>query len=435
MLCCTYALMECSVFVIYRLANNRSFSSNDTLSRLDSVIFQKNTIQDIAANIDPNPYLGVSHPEGLYSRKDLLSRIGDDSEVVVGITGGSVAKILSDDKNAVAKLERILSSIPEYKGKSFRTISLAYYFYKQPQQDISVMLYFLFGGRLDILINLDGRNEVAITEQNQRNQIFYGYPDQSQWRYTTSVFLGPDEYSATAKVIFLRETRQTLAQWVRQQSILHHSVSALSLWEYVDRAFEYSIDHYQDVVNALQKSPSHKTAFVNGPFSKMDDAHLVQASTDLWYNGSLVLQQLSELYGFKYYHFLQPTPAIQNSKLFSKAEQPMMKWPRAHEVSAYTQLIESGERLRLHNVNWYDLTQMFHDVPDTMYIDECCHVNKEGNIKFAEDIATIIAMDLSASQNCCPLCPSSPAIMGWLPCDTDNQTSVDLDVVLGRVRQ
>jgi len=166
----------------------------------------------------------------------------------------------------------------------------------------------------------------------------------------------------------------------------------------------------------------------------MDDAHLVQASTDLWYNGSLVLQQLSERYGFKYYHFLQPTPRVPNSKPFSKAEQPMMTRPRDYEVSAYTQLIKTGDKLRRHNVNWYDLTQIFHDVPDTMYIDSCCHVNDLGNMKFAEDIATIIAMDLSASQNCCPLCPSSPAIMGWLPCDKNNETPIDLDVVLGRVR-
>ena len=43
-----------------------------------------------------------------------------------------------------------------------------------------------------------------------------------------------------------------------------------------------------------------------------------------------------------------------------------------------------------HNVSFTDLTKVYKDIGETIYIDQCCHVNKKGNNILAEKIAEVI---------------------------------------------
>jgi hypothetical protein len=84
----------------------------------------------------------------------------DDSDAfVVAITGGSVAQNLW--KSSAEELAALMRSLPEVEGRPVRVICLAIFGYKQPQQLAGLSYFLAIGGRIDVLVNIDGFNEIA----------------------------------------------------------------------------------------------------------------------------------------------------------------------------------------------------------------------------------------------------------------------------------
>ncbi|MCD4749042.1 MAG: hypothetical protein K8R59_06690 [Thermoanaerobaculales bacterium] len=54
-------------------------------------------------------------------------------------------------------------------------------------------------------------------------------------------------------------------------------------------------------------------------------------------------------------------------------------------------LITAGNRLRTDGVAFCDLTQLFSEVVDPLYVDVCYHVNQAGDMLIAGAIAEAIA--------------------------------------------
>lgn len=50
-------------------------------------------------------------------------------------------------------------------------------------------------------------------------------------------------------------------------------------------------------------------------------------------------------------------------------------------------MLNAGEELVAQGVDFHDLTMIYHDVPQTIYVDACCHPNKMGYEIVADYIA------------------------------------------------
>lgn len=48
-------------------------------------------------------------------------------------------------------------------------------------------------------------------------------------------------------------------------------------------------------------------------------------------------------------------------------------------ILGYPLLIEGGRELQREGVRFLDLTPLFEDVDETIYVDNCCHMNMLGN--------------------------------------------------------
>ena len=81
-------------------------------------------------------------------------------KVIVGLTGGSVARQLGTTATGV--LERELSRISGFQGRSFEFVRLAIDGQKQPQQLMALNYLLTLGAEFDVLINLDGLNEISL---------------------------------------------------------------------------------------------------------------------------------------------------------------------------------------------------------------------------------------------------------------------------------
>ena len=114
------------------------------------------------------------------------------------------------------------------------------------------------------------------------------------------------------------------------------------------------------------------------------------AAARVWYRGSVALARLAKLAGADYYHFLQPNQYLPESKPLSPAELQSAYKPDgyfgAFIPQGYPLLTAFDRDLQKQGVNYFDLTGIFVARPETLYIDECCHLNDRGNELLAAEM-------------------------------------------------
>ena len=104
-----------------------------------------------------------------------------EDKLIVGIFGGSVAAGFSG--RGRAPFVEALQSFPEFSDKEIVVVSYAMGGYKQPQQLMALNYLMLLGGELDVAINLDGYNEIALHHgPNAEQGVFPMYPTAWNWR-------------------------------------------------------------------------------------------------------------------------------------------------------------------------------------------------------------------------------------------------------------
>src|SRR5581483_3419802 len=97
-----------------------------------------------------------------------------DDALIVGIFGGSVADQLFVKRQT---LENELEKIPELGQKAILFVNLAIGGFKQPQQLMALTYMLSLGGHFDVVINVDGFNEVTLpVNENLPNHVFPFFP-------------------------------------------------------------------------------------------------------------------------------------------------------------------------------------------------------------------------------------------------------------------
>ena len=59
----------------------------------------------------------------------------------------------------------------------------------------------------------------------------------------------------------------------------------------------------------------------------------------------------------------------------------------------YPLLSATGRRLAEHGVHFHDLTMLFSDVEEPLYLDSCCHLNAAGNARLGHAIGAALVQD------------------------------------------
>ena len=106
-----------------------------------------------------------------------------------------------------------LRQLTHFQGKNIRLISLAVSGHKQPQQLMTVLYYLILGGKLELLINLDGFNEVTGPINNWVKGIFPAYPTEFFWLPLTATAAEPAYLRAVGTLGVLQNLRRRAAHF------------------------------------------------------------------------------------------------------------------------------------------------------------------------------------------------------------------------------
>ena len=340
----------------------------------------------------------VIHPYYGYTRRDPARAVNQippprraDGVVLIGLLGGSLAWFVAPDFQDALEVWFREHDIPLRPV----VLELADYAMKQPQQAIQITNTLALGGEYDIIANLDGHNELILAHENYFNSgVSPYYP--FYWQSLLSGQLTDAEKALVSRIHAQRQRQHRLAAWSAaapwRRSALYGIVNrylrertaaqilTLNRELAAARPGEYSLQRYGPPL-ALLPPP--------------DAYDLSRSTLRVWYRGSVMLHELSRAAGAEYYHFLQPNQYVPDSKPLSDRELAMAYDADGRSAMAYRDAYplwqRLGAELRQQGVNYHDLTQIFADNQETLYRDDCCHLNARGNELLAANMVQRLA--------------------------------------------
>jgi hypothetical protein len=294
-------------------------------------------------------------------------------KVVVALFGASFSRLAYDS------LKSVFNEHGAALGKEFIVINFAANGYKQPQQ-LMVLNYFLaLGAEFDVVINLDGFNEVALApSENIPYNVNPFYP--RKWDRRTATAINPTIVKLIGYAEVSKESKEKWAQAFKNHH-LYLSPTLFLLWQVRDNKLSRIIyETNQTIKTEWSKSQSYT---MRGPrYIFTNEEQLYQDLVEVWKRCSLQMKDLCAANGARYYHFLQPNQYVEGSKPMSEAERRQAVSSESRfangAIKGYPFLVKAGRELQAAGVQFTDLTMIFSDHPEMLYIDDCCHTNREG---------------------------------------------------------
>jgi len=423
MLVVTVFAIEAIAYSMYRVAMGEFFTYARVRDHQQTVAENSSDFSDllqevpqIVATTAIHPYMGFVYDADLWNKdgKSLrthglpVSEYGfvDDKSpiasqspdrVVVAIFGGSVGMSLG-----IMGVEALFSELEKFEGfagKEFVVVRVALGSHKQPQQFLTLGYLLALGARFDIVVNLDGFNEVALPPvRNLKNDVNPFFP--RGWGDRLSRALDVRLVKLVGAKWLVEDERRSWAQTSRD-SPLRHSVLASLIWSLRDRHLRSELARLAVEIQELESPGGDPTMESSGPnFEFKSEGELYRELVRVWREGSLQMNRLAQANGIAYYHFLQPNQYVKGSKLMLRGEVAMAIDPkqlyRHGAEMGYPHLRDAGRQLVGEGVSFHDLTMIFADVKRPIYIDTCCHMNVEGMERIGARIGETIRADLES---------------------------------------
>ena len=345
-----------------------------------------------------HPYLGYDFPSTARQLGYELAQYSerDPERLRVLLLGGSVAGIFGrlGGERLIANLE----ASPVLAGRKVDLMQYGRGGFKQPQHLLRTAQLFAFGVKPDLVINLDGFNEVALGANNISAKMFPGYPSFSHWLPLVSSSDDRGELIDAYAEVRAASRRYEAALDELLTSPLRRS-AAFALLETrriarLQAAQGKARETYFSMIESAELEPS-----LLGPEYEGSRQEAVQLAARLWMEASIQLKRLCEANDTAYLQILQPTLWDKGAKPVTALEREKCELPKHWESGVfygYPMLRQGGKLLSNQGVDFVDASRIFAEVEDTLYYD-ACHFGKKGNEMLA-DLMAESALELLARK-------------------------------------
>jgi hypothetical protein len=273
--------------------------------------------------------------------------------------------------------------------------------FKEPQQ-LNFVFYLLgLGLKPDVVLNIDGFNEVALGCDNGASGSHPAYPSTQHW--SNLVFWTTSDREALDRVIEMRTTQNALeswgdlfVKWRLERSCLLGKLALRRMYELRRTNLEQSEHYAQYLADTRNPTAMHGPSLKSA--SREDGTRAtVEASVECWKQCSRSLSDICRARGIVYLHVLQPTLHDTGSKPLSAHEIEHGKASEAWITGVhlgYPRLREEGRELARLGVDFVDASMIFEKRSVDLYFD-CCHFGNSGFELLTQTIAPELARRLS----------------------------------------
>jgi len=343
-----------------------------------------------------HPYIGFMHGNNIPELQDLAQ---NDEVFTVLLLGGSVARhFFTAEKNGSVQLLTELTKADFLAGKKLRYVNLGMDGAREPQQLLLLNYLLSLGADIDMVINLDGFNEVHMPEVNRIRGAYPFYPE--EWSQTMRTLLQNQQGGALTRMRVLEFWRVRAARWIAS-SPFRFSMTSNLLWSVYDHALQSVILGTQSALD--KKAYELRRVEALGPVDASGFTaakSLLEESIETWEQGSLLMHDVTQLQGITYFHVLQPNQYVPDSKPhMTEHERKKVfankSWKYTVE-EAFPLMRERGKVLRSKGVVFLDMTNVFAGETQETYSDICCHLTPYGMQVLGETMGKGIQMYLDS---------------------------------------
>ena len=349
------------------------------------------------------PYSGYVHKTVALRTAEItaLFRSGTEGAYVVVAQGGSVAAGFQG--RGLPMLVQSLEDSGATADREVRVFGLSVPGYKQPQQ-LTQLAYLLSQGcRPDLVLNLDGLNELRISSGNLDSGLEPGFPSQGQWgSLLTGQGAGGTELDGLLRVHQAQQEALELGNRFLERGDCASALTGTLALSRMARSQERWTLAQTTLIDSRTERLKSRGAV--GYKAKPEGRDAVLEAVACWKRSSLAMHQLCEARGIRYVHVLQPTLHDEGSKVMTEEERRVgVDDEGLHPavVRGYPLLREALSELREAGVEALDACDTFKEVPQTIYVDSC-HVTQEGNRILADNIARMMELPERPDRNSDP---------------------------------
>ena len=298
--------LEAVAFVVLKVTVSDYSSTTFRQFRLDIVNHEDTERLDRPAAVILHPYLGyVYTPEANDSHTTFhdgglpISDYGfvDDSTpfiehdpetLVIGIFGGSLAYQFS--VFGVDSLTEKLNESQFFQNKKISFVRVALGGYKQPQQVLALTYLLTLGARFDVIINLDGFNEVALPPVNNLpHHVFPYYP--RNWYWQASLILSHETRTAMGTLALLRNRRSFFASLANAPVIRVSHLGNL-VWKTIDGYLAERVATEHESLGSIQEKSAGRYERTGPGYRLISKKRLFEDLATQWKVSSLQMQRI-----------------------------------------------------------------------------------------------------------------------------------------------
>ena len=289
----------------------------------------------------------------------------------VVLLGGSVAQSMG---KVIEEAFRRVCRVPP------NLVNLGFPGYKQPQQLLALAYFLSLGAEYDLIINLDGYNDIVLPVTDNYNVGVNPFFPRN-WNLRISRQPSKKILAVIGKVRYLRDLKEENLEGLTSSFFRGSAVFGLMKMQQLKR-LNWDINRATLKLVKVQQEEAKRFEETGPFFAYKDIQELYNDAGAVWVRGSVLLDQLARENSMEYYHFLQPNQYVKGSKVLTAEERRLAYSEKANisqaAIIGYPILIKQGRKLLEKNIKFFDATMVFAKEKETVYIDTCCHYNERG---------------------------------------------------------
>lgn len=338
---------------------------------------------------------------GFISPYDYPYKKKNNNQYIIGVFGGSVASNYSIYEIQNQILEKKLKQIPEFKDKEFIILSFATGGYKQPQQLILLNYFLSIGQEFDMIVNIDGFNEVTIAKANNENAVDIMMPSTNHVVPLTNIAnnsLSTKSIQAMLKINDSKDKLKDALETLEKCQVAYCYALTSIYVQNLATTYRKNVKIFdKERKKAAQQAAGETEASIVYFYAQnpeLEESELYDKMAENWQKTSIMMQQIAANNNILYFHVLQPNQYYPTNKVYSEAEKKIAfdsdsPFREATELG-YPILLSKIDNLKQNGVNFFNGVKILDDAQEIVYIDSCCHYTQTGENILSEFIANSI---------------------------------------------
>ena len=360
-----------------------------------------------------HPFFGYVLKQGAFTNERLKLKVNkhgffslyeypfiktNKKQFIIGIFGGSVANNFAVDEYVNQRLSKKLQSYPEFADREIRVLNFGNGGYKQPQQLLILNYFLALGQELDLVINIDGFNEVALSNLNNKAQLEIGMPSVQHIQPLTSLANNNLSPEAMSSIVEINDNKKQLKAGIDKlqncQLALCHAVTSLRVKQLVNNYQQAVVKYDAQVKQSNSDSVNSSIVYIPKAESVLQEAAAFDKMASIWYESSIGMNQILSSRNIKYFHFIQPNQYYPTKRVFTAKEKEIAISKDSPYIAGvnkgYPVLLSKVDDLQKAEVNVFSAVNILDNTKDTVYKDACCHYNSVGEEVLANYISSSI---------------------------------------------